>query len=149
MAVRGSGTAVTEPIVGIELIPLADEPEEVRVGVEKVRDALLLTFYSGTGSPYLPADPAAVELWARQLYGFGMRLDDTAAKEMPIVPAWMRASAEQQFVEVTAQIDVADGTIPAGVATVGVAPPLPDMAKPKRPAKKAAAKKIAAKRARR
>lgn len=134
---------VTEPIVGIELVPLADEPEEVRAGVEKVRDALLLTFYSGTGSPYLPADPAAVELWARQLYGLGMRLDVEAAKEMPVVPAWMRAAAEQQFVEVTAQIDPANGTIPAGVATVGVAPPLPDMAqpKPKRPARKAAAKK--------
>ena len=141
---------MTEPIVGAELGPLADEPEEGRVGVEKVRDALLMTFYSGTGSPYLPADPAAVELWARQLYGFGMRQHDDVAKEMPIVPAWLRASAAQQFVEVTPQIDPADGTIPAGVATVGVAPPLPDMAKPKRPARKTAAKKApAGKRARR
>ena len=82
---RRSRNPVTEPIVGAELGPLADEPEEVRVGVEKVRDALLMTFYSGTGSPYLPADPAAVELWARQLYGFGMRQHDDVAKEMPIV----------------------------------------------------------------
>ena len=46
---------------------------------------------------------------------------------MPIVPAWLRVSAQQQFVEVTGQIDPAAGTIPDGVATVGEAPPLPAM----------------------
>ena len=30
-----------------------------------------------------------------------MRQHDDVAKEMPIVPAWLRASAAQQFVEVT------------------------------------------------
>lgn len=130
MAVRGSGTAVTDDAAGdvpVVLGPLADETEEVRLGVEAVCAALMFTFYTGTQSPYLPADPAAVEGWARQLYGLGVRCDKELATEMPIVPAWLRVSAQQQFVEVTGQIDPAAGTIPDGVATVGEAPPLPAM----------------------
>ena len=130
MAVRRDRDPVTDDAVGdvpVVLGPLANEPEEVRLGVEAVRDALMFTFYTGTQSPYLPAEPAAVEGWARQLYGLGVRCDKELATEMPIVPAWLRVSAQQQFVEVTGQIDPAAGTIPEGVATVGTAPALPTM----------------------
>lgn len=150
MAVRRDRDPVTDDDavdVPVVLGPLADEPEEVRLDVEAVRDALLMTFYTGTQSPYLPADPAAVEGWARQLYGLGVRCDKELATEMPIVPAWLRVAAQQQFVEVTGQIDPAAGTIPDGVATVTQAPPLPAEFDPtaKRRAKKPAAKKAAPK----
>ena len=89
-------------------------------GPRRVADDVL----PGTDRPICPPTRPRSSYGRANSMGSGMRQHDDVAKEMPIVPARLRASAAQQFVEVTPQIDPADGTIPAGVATVGAAPPL-------------------------
>lgn len=100
--------------------------------VQRVCDALLFVFLTATESPYLPVDPAAARLWARQLVALGFRFDSDAETTPPVLPAWLKSAAAQQHVIVDGQADEAVGTIPEGMASVVRAPKLPAKRKSKK-----------------
>ena len=101
--------------------------------VQRVCDALLFVFLTGTESPYLPVDPAAAQLWARQLVALGVRFDGDAETTPPVLPAWLKSAAAQQHVIVDGQVDEAVGPTPVGMASVVRAPKLPVKRKAKAP----------------